>query len=118
MNSKFVPASGCRPSPPRDVAGEEVGRRLDPLERAPHRPGHRPAEHRLADAGDVLDQEVAAGEEGRRGHSVFARFPPDDLLDVLDKGTGGRGRSGSIHQKIVAPSQGLVVLTCENLRAA
>ena len=66
-----------------DVARHQVGRELDPLHRAVDRPGQRLGEHRLADAGHVLDQQVALGEQHRDGQ-------PDDLGLALDDGLDRR----------------------------
>ena len=67
-----------------DVRRQQVGCELDPPERAPERPGQRLGEHGLADAGDVLDEDVAFGEH--RGDQQ-----PDDFGLALDHPLDGLG---------------------------
>ena len=50
-----------------DVGGQQVGRELDPAERAVDRAGQGLGQARLADAGHVLDQQVALGDQAQRG---------------------------------------------------
>src|SRR5436190_672967 len=47
----------------RDVGGQQVGRELESRERAVERAGERLREHRLADAREVLDDQVPLGDE-------------------------------------------------------
>ena len=47
----------------RDVGRQQVGRELEPGERAVERARERLREHRLPDAGKVLDDQVALGDE-------------------------------------------------------
>ena len=65
-----------------DVGGQQVRGELDAPDRAVDAAGQCLAQHRLADPGHVLDQQVTLGEqhhEGRRDHVGLAL---DDLLDV------------------------------------
>ena len=55
-------------------------RQLPPME-----PATRLGERRLADAGDVLDEEVALGEEADEGEAHDFALALDDLLDVGDE---------------------------------
>src|SRR5581483_8824379 len=66
----------------RDVGGKQVRSELDPSERAVDRPGDRLGEHRLADARDVLDQEVAFRDQGDQSQANLTLLALDDLLDV------------------------------------
>ena len=59
-----------------DVAGQQVRRELDAREAAVDRSGERLREERLADTGVVLDDDVAAGEQGDHAgpyHLVLAQ---------------------------------------------
>ena len=75
-----------------DVAGQQVRGELDPAHRAVDRAGQRLGQHRLADAGHVLDQQVALGEQHGDGE-------PDDVGLAVDhglhRGPDGTGRRGS-----------------------
>ena len=51
---------------PEDVAGQQVGRALDAREAHAERAAERPREQGLADAGDVLDQRMAVGQDRDR----------------------------------------------------
>jgi hypothetical protein len=68
---------------PGHVGGQQVRSELDPAKRAVDRPGDRLGEHGLSDPGDVLDQEVALGNQADQGQSDFPFFALDDLLDVV-----------------------------------
>jgi hypothetical protein len=65
-----------------DVGGQQVRRELDPADRRVDAAGQGLGQHRLADTGHVLDQQVTLGEQHhqRRRHDV--RLPLDDPLDV------------------------------------
>ena len=68
-----------RPVPDRhadDVGGEEVGRELDAVPRRRDRAGDRLGERRLADAGHVLDEQVALGEQAHEREAAPARACP------------------------------------------
>jgi hypothetical protein len=85
-----------------DVGRQQVGGGLDPVEGPAERAGERAGERGLAAAGDVLDQRVAAGEQGARDQLDGAVPAVHDLLDVPDDPLGerreavpcGRGDSG------------------------
>jgi len=65
----------------QDVRRQEVGRELDALERGADRTRERLGERRLAGAGIVLEQHVAAARERREQPSDRRRLPPHDRLD-------------------------------------
>ena len=80
-----------------DVARQQVGRELDAAHRRVDGAGEGLGEHRLADAGHVLDEQVAPGEEHghRRAHDVGlalddarhrAGEPIGDLVDEVEVG--------------------------------
>ena len=74
-----------------DVGRQQVGRELDPAHRRVDAARQRLAEHRLADARDVLEQQVALGQqhdERRRDDLALA------LDDVLDVGADPAGHAG------------------------
>jgi hypothetical protein len=74
---------GVRPEHPRadEVDGHEVGRELDAVERAAEDVGDGLDRQRLGQAGDALEQHVAAGEQ-RDEHALEHRLLADD--DALD----------------------------------
>ena len=80
-----------------DVGGHQVGGELDPVERAVDDVGDRADEHRLAEARDAFEQDVAVGEQaGQRLADELALAdddPPDLALDglrALGEGLGGQ----------------------------
>jgi len=76
---------------PSDVRGEEVRRELDAAETTVNRAGYRSREHRLANAGDVVEEDVAAGQDGC--DDVFNRLvvADDDAGDVVGDFVGQLG---------------------------
>jgi hypothetical protein len=96
-----------------DVGRHQVGGELDPVERAVDDVGDRPDEHRLAEPGHALKQDVAVGEEA--GHrlpdelALADDHPTDLVLDrsrplrerlgcqAIGRGPGGR-RRGGVHR--------------------
>ena len=61
---------------PGDVGGQQVGGELDPPHRQSMLAGQRLAQHRLADARDVLDEEVPLGEQHHDRGGDHARACP------------------------------------------
>ena len=68
---------------PGHVAGQEIGGELDALEGAADRARDRLGQDRLADAGDVLDQDVTAAEQGDEHEEHFVPLADDHSLDVV-----------------------------------
>ncbi len=66
---------------PRDVAGQQVGCELDTADAGVDRASQRLGEHRLADAGHVLDEQVALGEQDDQGCPDHLGLAVDDALD-------------------------------------
>ena len=66
------------------VGRQQVGRALNPLERAAHAAGQRPGEHRLGDARHVLQQNVPFAEPGNQRQDQLLPLADDGLLDVGD----------------------------------
>ena len=68
------------------VRGHQVRRKLDPAEGTVQGAGKSAGQRGLADAGDILDEDVAFAEEGDQ--RVFDRFllADDSLTDILLKG--------------------------------
>jgi hypothetical protein len=89
----LVEAGAC------DIDGEEVRRPLDPVRAEGKGACDRPCEERLAGPRDVLDEDVAVGEEGSRDQSKRA-FGSDhgsadrdpDVLPEMSAWGGGAGR--------------------------
>ena len=67
-----------------DVGRQQVGRALNPLERAAHAAGERPGQHRLGDAGHVLQQDVPFAEPSDERQNELLPLADDRLLDVGD----------------------------------
>ena len=70
---------------PGDVTGEQVGGELDALEEAAEGAGQGLGELRLADPGDVLDEDVATAEEGDHTLLDLGLLAHDDRADTLDE---------------------------------
>ena len=68
-----------------DVARQQVGRELDALEGAAGRARQALGQHRLADAGHVLDQQMPGGREPDDGQLGLGVFSNQDLLDRRDE---------------------------------
>ena len=73
--------------------GQEVGRALDPAEDAADGAGERLGEQGLADAGDVLDEEVTAGEQRDEREPDRLGLAPQDPPDLLGERRRERARS-------------------------
>ena len=83
-----------------DVGGQQVGRKLDALEDQPQGAGEGFGEGGLADAGDVFDQHMAAGQKRGQGQFDGGALADDHRLDLVgDASASSRrrraGRSGS-----------------------
>ena len=66
------------------VGGQQVGGELDPREVQAQRRGERPRDERLAEAGQILDQDVPAGQHGgedERQRRAPAHHHPLDLVE-------------------------------------
>ena len=75
----------------RDVAREQVRGELDPAHRTVDGLGESLGQHRLADAGHVLDEQVTFGEQHGDGQLHDVRLAFDHLLDgSADTPTGFR----------------------------
>jgi hypothetical protein len=90
---------------PGEVAGQQVRGELDPADRAVDAPRERLGERRLADAGDVLEQQVPLGEQHGDGQPHQLGAAGDHTLDPRADQAGGvdelvelgRGRHGLQH---------------------
>ena len=67
------------------VGRDEVGRELDPLELAADRLGQRLDRHRLGQARDAFDEDVAAGEERDDQALQEVILADDDLLHLVQQ---------------------------------
>ena len=75
----------ARPVPDRDagdVGRQEVGRELHAPPRAAGRTGDRLGERRLADAGNVFDQQVALGEQADERQVHRSALAPQHAFDL------------------------------------
>jgi hypothetical protein len=62
-----------------------VGRkRQDTLKRKPDRSSERVGERRLADSGDIFDEQMTAREQARERKSYLQLLSEDDAADLLD----------------------------------
>ncbi len=66
-----------------DVVGEQVGGALQALELPAQADGEGAGEHGLADAGNILDQDVTFTEQGHHQEFDGVPFPHDDAFDVF-----------------------------------
>jgi hypothetical protein len=70
---------------PDDVGRQEVARELDALVREAEHARERVRERRLADARNVLDQEVPAGEEAGECEAHFAVLAKEHLVEARER---------------------------------
>ena len=80
------------------VAGEEIRGELDALEGAADRARDRLGQDRLADAGDILDQDVTAAKQGDEHEEHLVPLADDDSLDVIADQARDTLDSAGIHQ--------------------
>ena len=69
---------------PRHVRGQEVRRELDAGEGESQRLRQHASQHSLPGAGDVLDEDVAAGDDGGQRLVEDGFLDDDGLLDAAD----------------------------------
>jgi hypothetical protein len=81
--------------------GSRSGRELDAAEGAADGLAHRLGQHRLADAGHVLDQDVALAQQGHERHADLDVLPDDHALDAGDHAL--RGLLDVLHECSVSP---------------
>src|SRR5262249_4577823 len=70
---------------PDDVGGQEVRRELDAGEAAPGRARERGGEGRLADTGDVLEEQVSPREKRRQRQPHGLRLSAKRARDLVEK---------------------------------
>src|SRR6266700_2836693 len=86
------------------VRGQQIGGELDAPDRAVDRAGKRLGQHGLADARDVLDQQVALREQGDKGEADSLRLALDDPLDIAADLLQGFGER--VHPPRFRPGRG------------
>ncbi len=74
-----------------EVGRKEVGGELSPGEVEPQRLGERPCRERLAEAGEVFEQHVAAGEDGCQDQRERLAFADHGDLDLVEHLAGKSG---------------------------
>ena len=74
-----------------DVGRHQVRRELDAVERAVDDVGDRPDEHRLAEAGHALEQDVAVGEQAGQRLADELALADDDPADLALDGLRALG---------------------------
>ena len=67
-----------------DIRRQQVARELDALELQSERARQRVRQRRLADARDVLDQQMAAREQAGEREPDLLLFAQDDAPDLID----------------------------------
>ena len=65
-----------------DVGGQQVGGELHAGEPEPERCRHRMRQRGLAQAGQVLDQQVAIGQQGDEGEAHLLRLAKHECVDL------------------------------------
>ena len=75
------------------VAGQQVGGELDAREVEAEHLGERPGDERLAEAGQVLEQDVAAGQDADEDQLQGAPSADDRRLELVEDGARFRARS-------------------------
>ena len=84
--------------------GQEVGRELDPLEVEPERLGERLRHQGLAEPGEVLEEEVAVGDEADRRSRWTATSRPTTAVWTAARTAAIRSRACSPFTPRAAPS--------------
>ena len=69
-----------------NVGGQQVAGKLDALKMQPQRGCQCVGEGGLADAGNILDQQVATREHARDGEPDLMFLAEDDFADLIDDG--------------------------------
>ncbi len=64
-----------------DIGRQQVARELDALVAEAERRGERVRKRRLADAGNILDQQVTAGEQAGQAKANLLLLAEDDLVE-------------------------------------
>ena len=77
-----LPARLMKDAGADQVAGEQVGRELDAVERTGQAAGQGLGQQRLADAGNVLEQQVAVGQQGDEREVDDVVLAQEDRGDV------------------------------------
>src|SRR4029077_10864052 len=81
---------------PGHVGGEQIRGELEAAPLAVDAPGDRLGQHRLADAGHVLDQQVALGGQPDEGETDDLRLAFDDFLDIRGDRLEGLRKSAEV----------------------
>ena len=71
-----------------DVGGQQIGRELQPAEVATEREGERAHERGLAAAGQIVEEDMAAGEDGHEDQFDLAVLADDDFLGLCLETSG------------------------------
>ena len=79
------------------VGGHQVGRELDPAEAEPGRLRERARDQRLGEAGEVLDQHVAVGEQPEQDELERVALADDRPLDLVEQPVRALGDLGDLH---------------------
>ena len=83
---------------PDEVGGHQVGRELDALEGAAEDVGEGLDGQRLGQAGDALEEDVAAGQEADEDPLEHPILADDDPSDLEQDGLGGGSRVVGVGQ--------------------
>ncbi len=78
------------------IIRQQVRRALDPAELEPRRPGQAPGQHRLARAGNVVQENVPLRQQADQGELYLLALADDHRLDGLDHGSGESGDAGHV----------------------
>jgi len=75
---------------PGDIAGQQIGRELNPAKRATERTRERFGERRLADTWDIFKEDVPFAQERDEREIDDLAFADDDLANIGANRGGGR----------------------------
>jgi hypothetical protein len=92
------PGVGAEDPRADEVAGHEIRRELDALERAAQRGGCGLDRQRLGEAGYALDQQVAAGEQAHEHPLQHPVLPGDHAPDLEERALDGLLRGPAVGQ--------------------
>ena len=70
----------------QNITGQHVAGKLNPPELQPHAPGEHLGQRGLADAGNVLDQQVAPGKQTGQRHADLLFLAQHHLPDLANDG--------------------------------
>ena len=85
-----------------DVGGQQVGRELHAAEAKPGRGGERARDQRLGHPGDVLEQDVAVGQQREQHELEDVALADHGALDLVEDRLGRGGDVARMRRAVIA----------------